>query len=498
MSFLHDKKTYLKIIEGQTAPVAVPSAQTVTNGVAKKLLHNLDRDLTGGTQPLNITTSADNVELKAENLKSLSSFALFLYNTKLSIDGKRLVLSGQEFNSLDAGSQDNFLPINVVTSKNPNAQNNVNEFFYNKDSFVAYLQYLKQKAKQAGDDTGKFLQVMLNKLINEVNMAVGSEIIKAPSKSTPENPNDIDDDVEIDRLTKEFDQKQPFIKGVAILRARDIKSKEDLNAWMKSAPEAMVVKYDNDIRSMVSYSDPNANLCNVVNILFSRAKAFQNTALPNEKAKYAFYAKKIEEIGPDFTGPSGQCVISGVTNAPTSGTEPGQQAGQAGKGNLSTANLNKIIKSLPLRTDRIRFDYIRGFFKQYLQLNPGMATYTNAAEQAMKDASSMTVGGSMDEFNMMANPGQVKIWLKAPQGQYYLPLIDKLKAVLENTRYVIADLRSRFADVDSPGEAMIKNKEYLDYIESQIGQTNSIYEQNMRQLQTWESQVNLVKKTTIV
>lgn len=463
MSFLHDKNIYIPLIEtllkeGQAATPAPVKLDPIA--VAKKLVNRLTRELTNAPEPINLASPKD-LELKVDNLQSLGSLLKWLSINQVTLNGARIAYTGDEQKALPEEEKDKLSPVSINESRDTITRKwNSVDYHANLDLLINYVSYLQQKASsmvKSNDDQGKVLEVMVGKLIDQIKAIKPDAKLDRKPKSTPDKPNDIPDETPIDDFNRKlFDLKSPTAsRGPNILTAKDIKSRANLNAWLQTNPEAEVAMYDaKGQQTAVKFSDDGADHCVVLNVLYLRAKKWSELAkTPDEEKKYAFYLKKIQEIGPTFTGLDGKaCSITGTATAtPGAGTaEPGKPG--AAKP-ISPEIINKIVKFMPLNEYNINFDRIELFFNEYLPVinnNPQAGAEAskkaiNDARTAMNDAKRATIQGNTI-YSMNEDPKLYASLVQPPAYQRYYPLLAALDRVIVSTSTVISYFYSQYED----------------------------------------------------
>ena len=497
MSFLYKEENFIPIIvEGLIKKAADPVAPTVP--IAKKLVNTLSRSLTAQPEPPNVASVTD-AELKVDNLQSLGTLLKFLSANQVSINGARLAYSGDQQKGLGEEEQNKLSPVTINESRDAVTRKwNAVDYYANLPVLISYVKYLQAKAAamtKGGDVQGKVLEVMVGKLIDQINAIKPDSGLQRKPKSSPENPNEIPDEDQIDDFgSKILDVKNPVKdRGSVLLKAKNIKSRAALNAWLQDAPEAQIVMYDEkgQPQKPIPYTDPKVDHCLVVNTLFARAKYWQQLAKDEKQEKaFAFYVKKMQEIGPTFTDPS--CKACTITGTVTPG-QPGAQPGKPGAPKFDPMVLNKVVMSLPLRVETLDFDRIDQFFEEYAKLNPEVTQWASPASQYMMDASKLTIH-NMRTFSMLAGARDVQTWLKPPQanqGNPYVPFLNQLKGVLNMVGSALQDLKKRYADAEA-GDTPKVNATQLARINAQIQGSNSIWESNNNAIETLLSQVGTV------
>ena len=483
MSFLHQKEIYIPLVtEGLLKRAAEPGLTPIN--VGKKLVNTLSRQLVAQPEPLNLA-SPNEVELKVDNLQSLGTLLKFLSINQVTLDGGRIAYTGAEEAKLPEDEKNKLSPVSINESRDAITRKwNAADYHVNLKSLISYVSYMQQKAAamvKGGDVQGKVLEVMVGKLIDQVNAIKPDSGLNRKPKSTPEKPNEIDDEEQIDDFgSKVFDPKNPTAdRGSLILKAKHIKSRAALNSWLQDSPEAQIVMYDdkNQKQPPKTWTTAGVNHCNVIQVLYARAKYWSEIAkTPKQEKNFAFYVSKIQEIGPTFSGPDGKACT--VVPASTS-AQPAKPGGEPGK--LTPQTIGYIIGSLPLRSDNVNLDRIRAFLKYYAELDPDVANdlvaYHSSAEQ---DLGQLCIRGTMQrEFKLYSDADYVRTLLKDPAANY-AAFCEALIRVVQNASDAIDSLYSRYAD-NTGGKAQISDPQHVQRIADQ----KQVALNNLNRIKEW-------------
>lgn len=508
MSFLYDKKILLSLINSLNK-----TAQTAADpkSMAKKLVSNLSKELSGQPQ----ISSETGAELKVENIYNIDALLKFLFTNKIYYDGTRIAYSSPT--DVSEADINKYAPVSFKTNRDSNRKWKNADCYVNLELLTKYISYLQQKSNamtQSGDAQGKVLEVMVGKLIDQLNTIKPDSGLDRKPKSTPDNPNDISDEMPVDGFsTKVFDIKNPVSNvGNIPLKAKDIKSATALNAWLQSAPVAQIVSYDNSGNKIIQECTAfGVNHCTVIQVLYIRAKhLLENAPAEYTKKALSFYLKQIQEIGASFTDPNGKaCSVMPGIATDTRGKKQKDHANQyisyrsdSGKDSqdkdshdaASAMLINNVIMSLPLRVENLSFDRIDQFFEEYSKLNPESANkWKNLYIQYKTDASNLTIN-NLTKFNLLLGARDVMSWLKPPrmgEGNPYVPFLNQLKGVIQMVGEALTDLKDIYANTES-GESIITDRTQLARINAQILGSNSIWYTNNNAIDTLLSQVSSI------
>lgn len=499
MSFITEDKnlfsqllaTLVKDAQAQVNPAAV--------SVAKKLVNKLQRQYAGTPEPTNITAAVP-TELTDDYLKSLGTLLKYMDDIKLNIDGARVAFNKNEYDTLSKDERNKLSPvtINVGRISNPGGADDrkfiTADYYTNLPLLIKFVGHLQQKAKEMGPVDGKVLDVYVGKLIDQVNAIKKDSGLARKPKSEPGQPQEIPDGTLLDDFgTKVFDLNKPTAdRGSQQLKSENIKTWQALNAWLQDGPMAQVVSYDDKKQAVTKkYDDPSADKCIVIHVLYARAKHWHDLSKNEDEArKYSYYMKKLQEIGPSFTGPDGKsCSIAGSNSITVVSPNADQGGAGSGGGKLSTTEaaqvLSQMISALPLSMYNIDFHRIDYFFELYNQLlsksndlkKSEVQKAINEARVSMQNAKALTVTGQ-SSFNTFAGPAEVVGWLQPPQGDKYMSFLGHLQRVLLATKKVLDAFYGSYVYKHSGEDRVIFNSEQKAAIEAQILGDNSIFTDN--------------------
>lgn len=469
MSFLQDPKIYKSIIEDviKTAQTA-PFRQIDKNIVAKKLVNNLTRELSGAA-PKDSITAANDIGLTMDHLYNLPLLLQFLSQNKLKINGEQIAYTE------DASK--------IVAD--PSNLTKIDNLYVSIPLLTKYINHLQDKARK---DDNTLLETSLGTLIDQIKaIDPKAGLSKTREKSTPESPNIIKDGTIVDRFEHMiFDPKNIRAHGgnTYTLFASNLKSAGTLNAWLRNAGQATVVMYDNNQAKSVSYFDENANRCIVPQVLHERAKYLFSVGNPDEKQIASFYMNRIQEITGQMTGPDGKaCPLEAVSTIST----------QPGTADAGTVDYDTVINTAPLRMRDLSFRRIEDFFTKYQNLlgsksRPGVQNSINIVLEAIKQIQtpgSFLKNPGMESFNLNAGPEEIKSLLLPPEGKKYVAFLDRLQTIIVNVGYILRDTMNVYEE--RPDSKNVQSKNILV---QQIGYgsgSGSIYGNNLNQIQRMRS-----------
>lgn len=491
------------------APKSNISPALSSRDVAKKLVNKLSREFSGAKEQMNIMSGTPTpIDLNVNHLQSLSKLLQFLANNKISIDGTRVAYSGNEMQSVSEEERNKLAPISVNLSRDANTRKwNVADFYTHLPSLIKYVSYLQNKSqdlKKGGDAQGKVLEVMVGKLIDSINNIKPDSGLERTPKSRPDKPNEMSGRTVIDTFgSKVFNVNDPYSDtGPIPLLAKDLVSRETLNAWLRQGPEAQISGTDN---KLVKFTSPEANHCNIINVLYKRATNLARTAAsPEETRKYNFYVGRLTQLGPTFTDPQGKACAIGVTEPKYTSRYNflGQQEPGSESGAVSKQILEQVVQSMPLDTQDLDFNRIRNFFTQYSRIvSPNNVASVQSAMMealnAMNAAQLKTATGNQQNFRFTRNVQEFQTWLKPPTpsvnyGNIALPLLHDLQTVLSATGRVLGIFYNEYVRAPYSKDRQMFDNEQRNLVEAQIVGNNSIYVQNLREIQSLMSNVQSI------
>lgn len=514
MSFIYDKNIYLDIVGRALMKEAQAIPALNTNMVAKKLSSRLQRQITNIAEPPNISSTSE-IGLSVNDLQNLGKLMQFLARNGVKIDGSRIAYSGEENDKLPEAEQNKLSPITINLSRDTVTRKwNTVDYYANLPLLIKYVSYLQNKAnsmKISGEPQGRILEVLIGKLIDAVNTIKPDSGLSRKPKSTPDKPRELPDETVLDSFgSKIFDAKNPYADSGALkLLTKDLKSKEALNTWMRGGgtfgPEAQIVSYDtNNQKTQTPYTNPQSNLCIVVNVLYLRAQqSLQLAKTPEETATYTYFVNKVKEIGPTFTDPNGQTCNVGsgaavqyglVGQQAVQSKQPGTQIGVQGPDGVRMDQvLEQLVQALPLDTQDIDFHRILAFANLYQPLvstlyagEVGSAIVNLGI--AMQRATSVTISGQKN-FRMTRNIQEVNSWVKDPKGPNAVAMVNFLQQVIIETGKIIQVFYNEYGRTTYSGDRKVFNSEQKSLVEGQILGNSSVYYQNLRDLQALKANI---------
>lgn len=234
----------------------------------------------------------------------------------------------------------------------------------------------------------------------------------------------------LDKIPKIINPQFPSTPGEVPITGLDLENAQTLNNWLDRNSIALI----KDNRQLMS-NHPEFDRKLILQFLNARGSYLLEKATNDElKNNYKYYLSKVNEL-------------SGSTE------KDSDQKTKLEPKVLPARFIEQLSQTLPFNNSSIEFSQIRNFLNKYKQLaeaNQDESQQKRAnnifnsiqqAEESMDIASGHTKTG-MQSFPMNINvgPAQVKSWVKTPEGQHYLPLLDHLSTVLTSTYNLVRDL----------------------------------------------------------
>jgi len=150
---------------------------------------------------------------------------------------------------------------------------------------------------------------------------------------------------------------------------------------------------------------------------------------------------------------------------------------------------------LPLDPQDIDFNRIKNFFTLYVKVTSrdnaqAAIGAMGTALQAMTTATSLTLTGSQQNFRITRNVQEVLAWLRSPTGSglstgnNVLPFLYALQQVIVEVGKVLGAFYNEFARTQYSGDRVTLTGEQKSLVEAQYLGPNSIYSQNLRDIQS--------------
>lgn len=452
---------------------------------ARKLVNNLQRQMFNMAPPANIQTPQP-TPVNFQALNSFDSFAKYLINSKMTVDGERVMLSAAEMQSPEfAEKADLYDPVSPKGTRDNQAQDrrfgDGANSYVRLPALVKYIRHLQEKAKSLKEDNnpeskinnntlGQVLETLVGKLIDFTNNRIDSNSgLSRKPKSQPGVPNEISDETNVDWFNEKFlDEKNPMadVGNQIPLKAKDLKNRQALNNWLLTAPTARIAHYG-EIKSWKEYGAQDNDPCITMRALYLRARSKAQYARNDEEQKTAqWYLKKMTELAPTFTGLDGKpCNLSAQPGQQQSGQKPGESP----SGQLAGSELNAIVARLaqqdmlPLATEDIDFARIETWFTEYEKLLNNnieasgqqelsdIKSYINNARQLITSVRQRLAGPGRSTFPIDgANATIANNWARPPAGDNVIALLTTLRQIVGFVGEVTAHFYKHFAKSMTP------------------------------------------------
>lgn len=481
------------------------TTQLRISDVAKKLIKNLSNELSNTSQKVNITSDNES-SLRTENLKSLGALLSFLNKSSIKVNGEQVVFTQTQFDATAQDLRQGFGKFDANTVRGDDRKWYQEAYFAKLNLLYSYVNFLQNHAKEQND---KVLEVMVGKIIDQINSVSSNTGLTRKPKSTPDNPNSLPDDTMIDSIKQIFDPSESpssMSDSSGPLYAKDLKSKEGLNAWAARG-NTQIIEYDNNQKVPKSYDE--GNKCIVLQVLMNRAKyLLSNSKSQEDTKKYNFYVNKVQALADTMTDPSGKSCKLYLTNqnqptknttttTTTTTTTQDKTNGQDGKDISSNDRalqnaLNYVIGSTPLQIEGIYFNRISAFIKYVEQANIDDSSINNNITfvfQEINKARALTLNNETS-FALGSNATDLSKILKDKKSSEFLRLIESLEKVVIGTGKILQTIYGRYKDQISENSTLSR------LMGGQIGHSpndvSSAYRRNLDDLQRLRANSNYI------
>lgn len=500
MSFIFDDDILIdKLLRAGNRDLIKRAANgNVALRMAEPLLVRLQRQINPDAfpkvDPVGVEPGVDQTpQATTENLRTLGDFLQWAASNRITWNGKRIAWNTNEtppegawtFNvyKTDRRSRD-------LTTRQPQ----LITAYASKPELLAYLSHLRDNDGKKN----KVLQVMLSKIISQVNeflTSAGEDTIQTRNKQP--GKGDFDPNAVVDAfMTNEIDPTNPmegaegyplFVDLGKKLTMKDIGSENAFMAWLSTLRQK---------GSPFGLLNPKSDPCPCVHVLYQRARYLANVGRAKENIKPGYtkmaeaYLKAVQEYGSKVRGPDGKsCAVTSASTSTTGGEAsawqgssdgPGGVGGPGGK--VSQQIINKIVSTLPLDIDNIDFVRVRTFFSLYNQIvssnNRGQLDASlNTANQAMDTAARLSFTGNQQSFRFTRNAQEFASQVKQPAGNNAMTVLYALQQVIVEAGRAVGMFYSEYSRALGTGEGAFT-------VKSQYYGDNSIYTQNLREVQS--------------
>lgn len=451
--------------------------------MTKKLVDSLES--TQFPSPTEVSTLSDDPQpLNVNNANSLGNLLLFLANNEIAVGGKRVAYTKSE-----GPADDTYLPVNadMLTLVDSRGGEDKKQYYTNKDLLSKYLVSLQVTAK---DKKNKILELMVGKLIENVNKIFGTNLSK--TYQAPEA------DVLVGPLTTFPEVLDPSSNkdGTIQLSYSDIESDTSLKNW--AVTNKIKIKIGSDEVGPTDEQN-RFNWCVVIKTISNKANALLSnfSTTVQLKKRYEFFVNQINKISGSFTGPDGKaCSTNLSANNPSGNSQQDGNVHNVGynpndpdgrnKGNQSSAEeqrkITKLVSLFPFESLFVNFDKLEAFARNYAEEDPRSSqTAANVIQKCEKMSSTYGVNRAQ---NMALNVKQVKQGLKNPEDSLPAYLIDLSFLVSEAGKLMTA-FGAMFGSKMSPDAQDL----YRQQMGSASNSGSSYYHDNMSVIEEWQNHI---------
>lgn len=428
--------------------------------LAKKLLIDLQRQIDHENAPPVAspigTEHYTPVKLSDVELRNIGDFITWAARNKITWNGKPFAWTPQDYQAGNVPPEAGEFSAYKINRERDDRRQPVKVTAYAlKNELISFIEQLRDSEENKNN---RVMQVMIGKLINQVNdnLPEGDPKVTPKPKET-KTPDVTLNNIIVDGLPSVLDPENPydgiekwhsnFSDAPVKLNASIIDNKGMFKNWLLNlkikAKDGVHIGTEN-----VNMPESD-NICIAVNIIYKRAFFLANQVgdahdaeVPNYSKMADLYLKQIQEVGRTFTGKNGEpCPVitpisggvkpgEGKDSIPGGTTTPGGTSGPGGLGAggedvISIMNSLLTNNILPysmqdIDTHRIQvfLDNMKKIFTvdtnpQVQQRSSTITSYINDVEKDIKNLQNyftlgvppLTVGGGIDQIIPMVKPG---------------------------------------------------------------------------------------------
>ncbi len=475
MSFLNDPsllKEFETILKQAQTPAPAPATAPSALSLAKYLVIGLGQQL-NGMPNLEITGAESSP--KTSDLNNIEFLIQYLERNNVSVNNYKLVYKAEspEFKGLNPGLTQYYGSIGA--KEPPDASTGGASAETNQWSEVGYrvylpglFEYVKYLQKKADNEDNKVLKTMVGKLIDQINNKLVTDpkdqLSKTP-KTTPgtSGTGTIDPKTQLDSFPEKFlfdPWTQSTETGSALLLASDLDSVASLNSWLQEHGARVKTEVVEDGKKQIYIMDwdaNRANRCNIIQVLFNRAKRRSATYTSvADKNNITYYMNKVRELSSQMVGPDDKaCQLAGAgtgASAVAPGTDATPGAGGAQTGAAGGEQLHYLLQRLPFLEGYIDIQRFRMF-------NSAYAAMASGPHKVELDGLILSVDSKISEVymhsskNYLAYPLPIgagaaehyATYAKGPSPADHIPrLLAELKMLVRLEQAVVSDLLLRY------------------------------------------------------
>ena len=511
MSFLNDPsllKEFANILkQAQTpAPASAPSALSI----AKYLMIPLGQQLNG--MP-NLQITGIESSPKTSDLNNIEFLIQYLERNDVSIDNHKLVYKAADFKS-DPGQAQYYGSIGAKIPPDASkggASADTNQ--WNEVGYRVYLpglfEYVKYLQKKADNEDNKVLKTMVGKLIDQINNRLitdpKDQLSKTP-KATPGTAGIVDPKTQLDSFPDNFlfnAWAKDVSTGNVPLLASDLDSVAALNSWLKDHAAKVKTELFKDGKKAfydLTWDDKDANRCNIVQVLFNRAKGRSATYTSvADKNNITYYMNKVRELSSQMVGPDDKaCQLAGAGAAAVAPSAEGATGAGAQAGAAGTQELYSLLQRLPFLESYIDIQRFKQFNSAYLSIVGGnhkeqLNDMIVSIDSKITEINNYTSKSGIPTFPLPYGAGsaeQYVTYAKAPPANNIARLLAELKMLVTLEMRVVNDLMVKYGSGGLGGvgaTTAILRPEQIAYISGSL----KIAQDNLKRLSAimweWES-----------
>jgi hypothetical protein len=461
-------------------PTQAPAPNAATarqiHAIAQKLAQNLQQSAAGITAP-----RAD-AEMYLKDVLDLPSLVNFLYKNMIQYNGQ-YVVSKQE---PAAGQENNFVPYTEGL-----AVGNT-KIYINKAALIGYLHSLQQQANDPKNPNA-LLSATLTKLIDNAETELKITVPKASPATHEMSEKEqaaISDNTPLDSLDTMVYVDGPMMpardQGNIIIRPKMLKSKPEFDNLVK------VLQVVKD-KKQVPYEDDNI-YCYVIGVLFARARSYNfRRGEPLDK----HYLDLITQLASQY-----QCALpqTGQAGEKSEYQQAAYRPGQPLNAQQLQA-LAPISVEYPLHRDLIDFEGIRNWVNGYQQILG--ASFKDSSDAPLVASVLDQVNGIINGFGLphqSLTDNAVDIYrdifnlaskTRTRQEAGYVPAqyVNDISALLVSLERLLFSFKKKYY-TSMPDDWRSK-------LDQQVGDVNSLVEDNKRRVAQWIAQMPQAMKQVI-
>jgi hypothetical protein len=457
MSFIYNDLKLLKslLLAGQESiqkKGQQANPQQLANYVlAKKLAEQLMRQVDPTSVPAAgapIGTAAGEgvtPSLDRKNLETLGDFLQWAADNQVTWEGKRVAWVLKPGEQAPAGAW-KFRTYKIDRERDPYDRSAIEVPAYaDKDALVKLISYLRDSQEAKSE---KVFSVMLGRLIVQTNQFLekDEQIAPRPEQKAAET---FDANMLVDGFKDStLNIKDPYAGIQDFMKATDpnltavrmtwadISNKAGLIDWLRG------MKFIGADGKAYNPTDPGADPCGAVHVLYLRAKYLSQYATDKLRPGFAkleqAYLKQIQTLGPQFDFNGQACSVTSPSVAVADSDAKSQRPEQAGQQAVNPQALRELSTLRPFDSQSINFSEIVLFLDKYgaLANDATVNQQINQVKLSIQEVNNIMPVRS-DNFSLVnLTSTKVKTLTRQP-----VPLMYKLQTIIQ----VAGDVYKNFA-----------------------------------------------------